>query len=101
MKPGISMSGSLTLTQKCGGMERLSLKTRQQTPTLGIASYFAFQSSGRVGAIFETSGVGTVEMTASAGIKPLGVSTPVMRPSCSLILRTGVEVQIEPPRERM
>ena len=67
MKPGISKSGSETLTQKWGVTEHESLKMTHMTPMLWIAWYMRFQSSGRSGTSAATTGVGAVQITASAG----------------------------------
>ena len=81
IRPGTEMSGSLILTQKLGDTDRFNLKTRQQIPIFLIASYSALHSAGRSGTIAETSGVGIVEITASASTTPFGVATPVTDPS--------------------
>src|SRR5215469_12294091 len=99
--PGIEISGSLILTQKCLLTDRFSLKTRQQTPMFAIESYRAFQSSGNDGIMDVTSGVGTVEMTTSALRLPLGVATPVTLPSSTSTLHTGHLRRISPPRSRI
>src|ERR1700733_4641676 len=101
MIPGIAMSGSLIFTQKCGLTERFSLKTKQQTPILTIESYRTFQSVGRSGTIVEINGVGTVEITASASMTPLAVSTPVTRPSLTKTFCTAQLVEMRPPLSKM
>ena len=101
MTPGIGTSGSAMLTQKCGVTERFSLNTRQITPMFLIASYCAFASAGRPGIMRDTRGVGTVEITASAGIVSAAVRTPVTRPRSITTSSTGSPRRTSPPRDRI
>src|SRR5262250_1867861 len=92
------MPGSMILIQKCRVTDFLSLNKRQHTPILLIASYFAFQSLGRSGTIVDISGVGMVEITASAQTTPPGVSTPVTRSPSERTRTAGLESRMWPPK---
>jgi hypothetical protein len=56
-----------------------------------IASYLPFQSLGRSGTVADTSGVGMVEITASARIIPSGICTPVTHFPSERLRTAGVE----------
>ena len=79
MIPGIRMSGSEMLTQKCGVTDRLHFKQKTADADVFDGVIFSFPVRREVRDLADTSGVGTVDITASAGTKPFGVATPVTR----------------------
>ena len=101
MMPGIGIAGSTMLTQKCGVTERLQLQHHADDADVGDARRSArAPPPAGPGRAARRSGVGTVQITASAGWKPPpAVSTPVTRPSsvCGSA-RAGSPRRIAPPR---
>src|ERR1043166_2308859 len=97
MIPGISISSDTMLTQKCGVTDLRSLNSRQTTPMLRIAAYVSFQSCGRSGTSWLTSGIGTVDSTASAGTSRPPARTAVTRPPATTTRSAGGRGWMGPP----
>ena len=97
MKPGTWMRSSLTFIQKKRVAGLRSFSSTQATPTLPMASMRCFSAALRSGTSRLTYFSGTVEITRSAGTRPVAVSTPMTRP-CSVRTRpTRADSRTSPP----